>query len=169
MTFSHKIESRFNGSEPMPSGHEARPSRPPSNRGAHAPSPPAAAHAIGSKEKAKMLSAGAPATICGGAYAPRACAVASLGEDLGRPYQGESGTVFRTPRRFAHEATAETPKGFGVRARQRRFPPSRPSFHRGLAFSVCRFKKMRLTLIQSVFPSILLIFHHSAEGVWSAR
>jgi len=36
-------------------------------------------------------------------------------------FQGQSGTAFRTPRRFAHEGDAEPPTGFGVRARQRRF------------------------------------------------
>jgi hypothetical protein len=36
-------------------------------------------------------------------------------------FPGQSGTAFRTPRRFAHKNAAESPTGLGVRARPRRF------------------------------------------------
>jgi hypothetical protein len=38
-----------------------------------------------------------------------------------RLFPGQSGTSFRTPKRCAQEEAAESPTGFGVRARQRRF------------------------------------------------
>ncbi|HZM03023.1 MAG TPA: hypothetical protein VFC44_08350 [Candidatus Saccharimonadales bacterium] len=39
-----------------------------------------------------------------------------------RRFRAKAELAFRTPWRFAHTAVAEEPAGFGLRARQRRFP-----------------------------------------------